>query len=230
MAMSANHAQYERTSEAREHLGTRQRILRAAEHLYAVRGFEGMSLRALTEEAGANLAAVNYHFGSKKELLMAMFREHIIPMNHERITLLSETRKAHPGEPPSLEAIFDAFLQPLARRAVTRGKPNTDFLRMVGRALAEDSDFWQRLYSENFRDLSETFILALSEALPALPKDEIRWRFHFCIGAMLGTLVKQPQFARSMEERAGSNDIPLMFTKLRDFLCAGFRHRQPSNT
>ena len=53
---------------------TRTRILDAAEHLFAERGFNGTSVRAITDLAGANLAAVGYHFGSKAELLAAVIR------------------------------------------------------------------------------------------------------------------------------------------------------------
>jgi len=60
---------------------TRTQILDAAEHLFAERGFRGTSVRAITDLAGANLAAVAYHFGSKAELLAAAARRVIEPIN-----------------------------------------------------------------------------------------------------------------------------------------------------
>ncbi len=202
---------------------TRTRILHVAERHYADRGFDGMSMRALTSEAGVNLAAVNYHFGSKKELLYSIFRERIVPMNAERLELLRKAAANSDGKPLALEVIFDAFLIPMARRATGSEGPDIHFLRMVGRSLAEEPDFWQRLYAEEFKGTVETFRQAIHRTMPELSEEELAVRFHFSIGAMLGLLVKHQQFLKEMEGRPGNRDIAALFQNLRDFLCAGFR-------
>lgn len=201
---------------------TRQRMLQEAEKLYADHGFDGMSMRTLTSAAGVNLASVNYHFGSKKELVMEMFHERIVPMNKERLDMLKKAREAGNGI-ASLESIFDALLRPMAQRAQVDGKPNTHFLKMVGRAISESDDFWHELFVRNFQKLSRTFVEALVDALPELPREEVEWRFHFSVASMLGTLVKHGQFERRMKQMSGGTDIESMFMRLRDFLCAGFR-------
>ncbi|WOO41835.1 TetR/AcrR family transcriptional regulator [Rubellicoccus peritrichatus] len=201
---------------------TRQRMLQEAEKLYSEHGFDGMSLRTLTSDAGVNLASVNYHFGSKKELVMAMFQERIMPMNEERLERLNKAREAGNGV-ASLEGIFDALLIPVAERAQVNGVLDMHFLKMVGRAISESDDFWHELFIRNFQELSKTFVEALAEALPDLPREDVEWRFHFAVSSMLGTLVKHGQFARRMQGLGRSTDIESMFRRLRDFLCAGFR-------
>src|ERR1700752_5110069 len=69
---------------------TKGRILDAAEALFIEHGFEATSLRAITASARVNLAAVNYHFGSKEELFQAVLTRRLDPMNQERVDLLTE--------------------------------------------------------------------------------------------------------------------------------------------
>src|SRR6056297_1114628 len=69
---------------------TRERILDAAEFLFGERGFESVSLRDITGRAGANVAAVNYHFGSKEKLVDAVVVRHAVPINDGRMRLLLE--------------------------------------------------------------------------------------------------------------------------------------------
>src|SRR6187200_958095 len=88
---------------------TRTRILDAAEELFMQHGFEGTSMRTLTAKASVNLAAVNYHFGSKDALIEAVFRRRLDPMNAARIAELDRLEAAAPV--PSADAIIRVFLR-----------------------------------------------------------------------------------------------------------------------
>src|SRR5580765_5251639 len=90
---------------------TRTRILDAAEELFMQHGFEGASMRLLTAKAGVNLAAINYHFGSKDALIEAVFRRRLDPMNAARIAELDRLEAAAGASPPDVEAIIRAFLR-----------------------------------------------------------------------------------------------------------------------
>ena len=162
---------------------TRQRILDAAERLFSEHGINGVSLRAITAEAGANSAAANYHFGSKKGLLDAVFERHATGMAVERATLLADCR-AEPGRPPLLEQVISAFLEPGMRGE----HGGTTFARLRGRMLAESSDQTRELYALYFNDSSGRFLEALGETLPELPAHDLHWRFHMMLGAMVYTL------------------------------------------
>src|SRR3982750_849200 len=84
---------------------TKTRILDAAESLFMEHGFEATSLRQLTSAAGVNLAAVNYHFGSKEELFKGVLTRRLDPMNQERIELLGRVEREAGARPPTVEKV-----------------------------------------------------------------------------------------------------------------------------
>lgn len=162
---------------------TRQRILDAAQKLFSEHGSTGVSLRAITAEAGANSAAANYHFGSKLGLLEAVFARHAVAIAEERAKLLNDCRDA-PGREPLLEQIIRAFLEP----GMCGRHGGTGFARFRGRMLAENTEHTRELYARHFNDSTGSFIEALHDALPDLPEDDLFWRFHVMLGAMIYTL------------------------------------------
>src|SRR5215469_10602103 len=95
----------------------KERILDAAEQLFSQRGFYGVSLREITQAAGVDVALVGYHFGGKRELFAAVFERRADMLNRERLELLEEVRRAARPGAPSLEAIINAFSQPLLERS-----------------------------------------------------------------------------------------------------------------
>src|SRR5512140_1906730 len=107
--------QHARPQQAKPEHETRTRILDAAEELFMQHGFEGTSMRLLTGKAGVNLAAVNYHFGSKHALIEAVFRRRLDPMNAARIAELDKLEADCAGRPSTPEAIIRAFLAPSLR-------------------------------------------------------------------------------------------------------------------
>src|SRR5919199_6351467 len=92
---------------------TRERVLDAAERLFAEHGYQATTLRMVTAEAGANIAAVNYYFGSKQALLAAVVHRVIGPVAEERRRRL-EALEAD-GD-PSVEALVDAIIAPMLER------------------------------------------------------------------------------------------------------------------
>src|SRR5215475_7182897 len=96
---------------------TKDRILDAAEKLFAMNGFEATSLRQITAEAGVNLAAVNYHFQSKEALLGAVFSRRVVPVNRRRIELLNALEAAAGAEGPALDSILEALFRPVIEAA-----------------------------------------------------------------------------------------------------------------
>ncbi|MFQ5877545.1 MAG: TetR/AcrR family transcriptional regulator [Acidobacteriota bacterium] len=165
---------------------TKENLLKAAESLFAEQGIGGASLRAITRKAGANLAAVHYHFGSKEHLVAAVLSRRLDPLNRERMELLEACERAAGSEPPDPECIVRAFVYPVLRM-VQRQRGGHDFARLVGRAFSEPGDEIRKLVLERFREAIDRFTRALARALPHLPKDEIYWRFHFMVGAMVHT-------------------------------------------
>ncbi len=202
---------------------TRERLMTTAERLYAEHGIEGMSLRGLTQEAGVNLAAVNYHFGGKLELMIEVFRRHIDPINDERIAMLDAARELSGDAPLTLEEIFDALLVPMARRALTSNAGREAFIKSMGRIHVESRELFRMTFEQFFANTIRRFVEELSRAMPELPTTEIATRLHFSVNAMLGTFMRHHIMAELGALPSGDEGLWQMIRQLRDFICAGFR-------
>lgn len=167
------------------HTDTKKRILDAAEKLFAQQGFYATSLRMLTKEAGVNLAAVNYHFGSKEELIKAVFGRRMLPLNKmrlERLQKIKDSASAE-GRPPDIKEILLAFIEPTFEFRKS-GKGAQDFISMISRAFSDPRDTVRKLFLNMVEPVFQLLFELLCEALPSLPRNIVYWRLNFMIGAM----------------------------------------------
>jgi len=175
--MAQSHTKREAKSD------TKQRILDSAEKLFAREGYHNTSLRAITGAAGVNLAAVNYHFGSKEALLKKVFERRLLPLNRlrrERLEAIRETARRE-NRRPGVEETLRAFIEP-ALSFRESGPGMEDFIILVGRALSEPGDTARRTF---IRQMTPTFLLTfgiLREALPDTPPEHLFWKLQFTIG------------------------------------------------
>lgn len=165
---------------------TRTRILDAAEELFMQHGFEGTSMRQLTARAGVNLAAVNYHFGSKDALIEAVFKRRLDPMNAERVAALDALEK----DGPALTSvdIIRAFVVPSLRLIEDAKGGGRNFIRLLGRTYTEPAKAVRALIGQMYAPTMERYKRALERALPQMPADELVWRMHFMFGTLAYTL------------------------------------------
>jgi AcrR family transcriptional regulator len=164
-------------------LATKERILDAAEKLFTNGGLS-TSLRSITVEAGVNVAAVHYHFGSRDVLLEAVFARRVEPINRERLRRLELIEAAAAGGPPPLEQVVEAFVAPVFRRLDQPSADGPSLVQLVGRFYAESEDLVIRLLREHFGLVGKRFIEALVRALPDLEAADVAWRFHFMVGTL----------------------------------------------
>ncbi len=167
---------------------TKTRILDAAERLFAEQGFDATSLRAITGEASVNLAAVNYHFGSKDALIEAVLARRLEPMNGERLRLLDECERRSGEGPAPLEEILRCFFRPALLMNADPESGAARFIQIFGRTFTEPGDRLQEMFARQFRNVARRFKRAIARALPDLTKEELAWRMHFMIGAMAHTM------------------------------------------
>lgn len=167
-------------------LDTKERLLDAAEHLFAERGISRTSLRDLTAEAGANLASVSYHFGGKDSLLDAIFERRVGPVNRQRLHLLEAFEAQADGEPVDVEKIVWAFLAPPFQKIEVWGEGGVDFMRIVGR-MHSDPTRWGDFFKRQFLPVTERFLASLRRSLPHLHEQELLRRTQYLIGAMAHT-------------------------------------------
>ena len=163
---------------------TRERILDVAEQQFMAHGFDGTSLRMITSLAEVNLAAVNYHFGSKEGLLRDVFRRRLTWLNQERLAVLDELERRANGEPLKPSQILEAFFGTLLRIGEDEALGGMTFLRLLGRTLTDPAEFIRTFFAGEYADVIERYRLALILSLPDVPKEEIVWRLDFMFGAM----------------------------------------------
>ncbi|MDQ2702205.1 MAG: TetR family transcriptional regulator [Pseudomonadota bacterium] len=159
---------------------TKDRILGAAEELFAQHGFAGTSLRQVTSRADVNIAAVNYHFGSKENLVNEVFRRRMDEMSARRLKRLAEAVEQHPCE---LEPVLAAFVEPALSLSLDR-HGGAAFIRVIARAYAEKNDSLRKFLSDQYGHVPREFAKAIALCLPHLPKEQLYWRLDFLSGAL----------------------------------------------
>ena len=164
------------------------RILDSAEQLFAEKGFAETSLRMITTRAKVNLAAVNYHFGSKKDLIQAVFARFLTPFT-QKLSKELDSLVAVRSEPN-----FQDVLGVLAKTMLT-GIEDSDnynklsvFMRLLGLAYTQAQGHLRRFLRDNYAETYGRFIGYLKLAHPNLSSTEIFWRIHFAIGASVFTM------------------------------------------
>lgn len=166
-------------------LDTKQRILNSAQYLFAREGFKGTSLRAITSRAEVNLAAINYHFGSKEALLTSVLERHLIPLNKLRMERLIQVRDAARQKQtrPSVSDLLMAFVEPTLK--YKDSSPDAeDFIAIIGRAFFDPDNTVRKAFIQMIFPLYELIVITFHEALPELPEKVLLWRLHFMIGAI----------------------------------------------
>lgn len=202
---------------------TKNRILDAAENLFARDGFDATSLRNVTAEGGVNIAAVNYHFGSKENLIEAVFARRLTPVNDERLRLLAERQKAADSEPLQVEEIMAMFIGPIFRLAAQSPDTSAAFMQLIGRLHAESDHHLREIVYRQFTRVVERYIAALEAALPHLDADELYARFHCAIGAMAAALAAPQRLSTLSQGRVQGEYSATSFKQLIAFVSAGFQ-------
>jgi AcrR family transcriptional regulator len=161
---------------------TRDRIVRAAEVLFARNGYAATSLREITESAEVNIASVNYHFGSKEKLLAEILDRVVGPLTARRIELLDECESEGT---PDLEQVLTAFLLPDLEALTTLRSRDRDLPRFVSRMYTEGSDLMNELIGRQFAETQRRFYAAFAEAIPDLTPEDIAWRVYCLVGIVV---------------------------------------------
>ena len=192
---------------------TKERILGSAEELFAQFGFGGTSLRQVTSHADVNIAAVNYHFGSKENLINEVFRRRMDEMSRQRLAQLEQARSAQPGE---LEPVLAAFIEPALALARDR-QGGVAFIRIIARAYAEKNDGLRRFLSEQYGHVPREFARAIAECVPHLDKEQLYWRLDFLSCALTYAmsdfgLIKRPSGVSEIAHRKRAAEELIRFT------------------
>ncbi|MDO6445781.1 TetR family transcriptional regulator [Colwellia sp. 1_MG-2023] len=167
-------------------MSTKNKILDAAESLFADKGFNGTSLREITSLAEVNLAAVNYHFGSKKELIkavMSRYMNELSPNLQASLLVICQQETK-----PSLNEVFSAFIDPLLSLNVFRENGTSNFLQLLGRGYTDSQGFLRWFLTTQYPEVITNFVTAVQRAYPELSAEDIFWRLHFTMGTVIFTM------------------------------------------
>ncbi|WP_079434171.1 TetR/AcrR family transcriptional regulator [Zoogloea sp. LCSB751] len=201
---------------------TRSRILDAAEALFVEQGFDGTSMRGITGRAGANLAAINYHFGSKEQLIQEVFRRRLTELNRIRLARLHELEVEAGEAPIKPSRIVDAFFGTALRMAADVEGGGHTFMRLLGRTYTDPQGFVRKFLAEEYAECVERFLAALYRALPDVDRNEILWRFHFMMGAM-SYAIAGTDALQLVTGKFDDEDPSRLVSRLMSFLLGGLR-------
>lgn len=205
------------TANTEKDSGTRERIFREAERLFAERGFDRVSMRDLTLAAGVNLAAVNYHYGSKDGLLLAIFRRRAAELNRERAQLLQQVLDGD-GQ-PAVRAVLSALIAPATRWISDERRTSLQFLI---RARTEGTGEIRSILCHDVSHLRR-FVDALQRALPGLSRKDVVWRLHFTLAVLHHNSAADYERLRALSDGACTPDNrEELLDRLLDYTSAGF--------
>jgi AcrR family transcriptional regulator len=167
---------------------TWNKALFAAESLFATHGYDGTTLRQITQKAGVNLAAVNYHHGDKESLYVEIIRRRLQPINELRLTRLVDAERQAGGEPVSLGLLFEILAAPLLDLYADTNANGPAAARLIGRSLVEPLPFLEKFLAGEFQPVLARFGQALRRHAPGLSPEDFLWRLSFVVGALQHTL------------------------------------------
>jgi len=166
-------------------INTKEKIINAAEKLFASMGFLGTSLRAIVREADVNLAAIYYHFGSKEELFIVVVKRVAQPIVREQLRqlkILEESEKL-----PSIPEVLTAFVTPPLRILQQGSDESRIHAQFMGCCRTELHPV-QKKAEQEFRSTQQRFLYILTKVLPEKSPQELKWKLDLIVAMLVRTL------------------------------------------
>jgi AcrR family transcriptional regulator len=202
---------------------SKQRLLEAAEKLFALRGFDAVSVRDITLQAKANVSAVNYHFGDRESLAELVITRHVEPVLEERLARLENVEKKWSGKQLPLEEVLDALARPLTsvnRKSALGGRA---YHELLGRVFSLRPEQYPEALAQKLQLVTGRFLRALGKCLPTVPTEELVWRMHFVTGALIQMLLFEELPHKPSAADASSSGMEATIGRFIRFAAAGLR-------
>jgi len=197
---------------------TRDRLIEVSGELFAERGFDSVSLRVITESANANLAAVNYHFGSKEELILAVVEDIVGPVNQKRLERLGEIDST---SSVSLKAIIHAFIDPVFDVTSADAGADNKYYKLLSRCIASRDERVSSIIIKQFPEVLAKFVSSLTKVIPGLSSDSAHLKVMFMAGALAHSLFHYENFLLVSHGSFDPSSSNLLKSELVSFLSAG---------
>lgn len=172
--------------------GSKRKLLDIAEQLLAAKGFESVSVRDITQAAKANVAAINYHFGSRDGLFSLVMHHHVLPLNEERLARLEKIDRKGAGKSAELEEIVDAWVRPLVNPTRHSALSEQSFHKLVGQIFSLQVEALPAAIQDSMQQVVDRFTRSFSKALPTVVSDDLDARLHFMTGGLTHLLLNPP--------------------------------------
>jgi len=198
---------------------TRTAILAAAERLYADHGFGDVTLRDIVAEANVNLAAVNYHFGSKDELIAELFVTRSLALNRERLLELRAAEETGSAR-ADISDILRALVGPTLRGCLGPERERSTAARFMIRASIESVPPIRRIRNREIDHLRK-FIVAMRRALPDRGDVELYWGLHFALAMAQQTVRDSERLTKLSEGKCDLNDVENVIARVVDVAVMG---------
>lgn len=196
---------------------TKERLLVVAGELFADRGFDSVSLRMITDRANVNLASVNYHFGSKEELIGAVVDDIVRPVNERRLSLLSliDYTRQDP-----IRKIIHAFIDPVFDLSDS-GNDDNKYYKLISRCIASRDERVSSIIIKQFPEVLAQFVSSLTKALPSMDSNSAHLKIMFMAGALAHSLFHYENLLLISEGRFDLNSTEVLKSELVSFLLTG---------
>ena len=196
---------------------TKERLLVVAGELFADRGFDSVSLRMITDRANVNLASVNYHFGSKEELIGAVVDDIVRPVNERRLSLLSLID--YTTQDP-IRKIIHSFIDPVFDLSDS-GNDDNKYYKLISRCIASRDERVSSIIIKQFPEVLAQFVSALTKALPSINSNSAHLKIMFMAGALAHSLFHYENLLLISEGRFDLNSTEVLKSELVSFLLTG---------
>ncbi len=207
---------------AKQKQQTRDRILDAAEKLFAQKGFEGVSVRQIMSAADADVSLAYYHFKSKRDLFDQVMLRRVEYLNEIRLQALTEVEERHGDDAPTVEEIIGAFTQPLLQLLADDHDKWSHYYQLIAQ-INNSPEQGGALMSRYFDPLVSRFIDALHKALPDCDDADLYWSYHFLSGALTLTFAETSRIDNLSGGICKSTDVAAINERMHVFLAAGFK-------
>lgn len=199
---------------------TRERMLDAAEALFAMHGYHGTSMRDVAVAAGSRIALVTYHFATKDTLFGKVVERRAYFMAHQRIQALDSARARAAEGPIPLRDLVAGYVWPFVERSTHGGQGWKNYALLVAR-MANSPD-WAKVISEHYDAVARQYLTEFRHALPTVSDEKVYHAFIFMVGAMLA-LVSEPERIENLSFcKYKSDNLERVFETMLPFLVGGF--------
>ena len=203
---------------------TKNDILDAAEYLFSQSGFTQTSMREITARAEVNLASVNYHFGSKKNLIQAVFKRYFDELMPQVKTCLNALPPIEGVK--GVEQLLYSLIPPMLNLNAISEHGTATFVKLLGRGYNETQGHLRKFLMHDYGDCIRALVDAIRRCLPELPEEELFWRLHFAMGSFVFSMASSQALTEIAESDFHKHvDIKEVIQHLVPFVAQGLAGR-----